>query len=351
VRREEIGACPACACPSRRPAYAALTDEFFGTAPGEWQSWSCDGCGSLYLDPRPTRETIGAAYAGPYYTHDASQAPHAAALERWGRLRNGYLNQRFGYREQPASGAGPIVVRLLPHRRAIIDRSHRHLDLRAGRRLLDVGCGAGAFVAQMSAMGWAAMGIDVDPAAVEAAEAAGRPVRLAELRDLAAETPRPEFDAITLNHVIEHLYEPHEQLVLALSLLRPGGRIWLATPNARALAHRYFRSHWTGLDAPRHLFVLSRRALQTMLIDAGFEATSFATPAPALSTHLSWMSLAAARGENPLEIGTRPVRRRDRIAVTAIEWLPLLAPTLNDELVVLARRPSINRQGRAVSRS
>ena len=66
---ERVHQCPACAGTERELLHAGLTDRLFGCAAGTWSLWRCATCGSAYLDPRPTQETILLAY-GEYFTHD-----------------------------------------------------------------------------------------------------------------------------------------------------------------------------------------------------------------------------------------------------------------------------------------
>ena len=58
---------------SGRTLHQDCSDRLFGV-PGTWTFKQCanDQCGLIWLDPRPTRATIGKAYHS-YYTHDSSQ--------------------------------------------------------------------------------------------------------------------------------------------------------------------------------------------------------------------------------------------------------------------------------------
>ena len=144
-----------------------LRDLLFARAPGYWSMSRCLDCGAGYLDPRPTAASIGRAY-GDYYTHD--HAPAATApLNRWKlALRNGYLNGHYGYSQQPAMA---VPATLLPARwRRKADRSIRHLPLphsgSSAPRLLDLGCGNGAFLSHMQGFGWEGVGLEPDRQAV-----------------------------------------------------------------------------------------------------------------------------------------------------------------------------------------
>ena len=64
---------------------------------------------------------------------------------------------------------------------------------------------------------------------------------------------REFFAAITMFHVLEHLYDPGSYIQTAWHLLRPGGRLIVQVPNASSWQFLLFGEHWNGLDVPRHL--------------------------------------------------------------------------------------------------
>src|SRR5207245_2597989 len=146
---ESVPGCPVCGKTAREVLYADLPDRVFRCAPGAWTYYRCLTCEAAYLDPRPDRESIGLAYA-TYYTHaEVALEETRVVWKRWRvALRNGYLNGRYGYALQPAWSLGRWLS--LPWSRAKADSLVRNLRFPSlAPRLLDVGCGNGAFLAQM----------------------------------------------------------------------------------------------------------------------------------------------------------------------------------------------------------
>ena len=267
---ESVSACPVCQGTARSLLHAAVTDDAFGAAPGEWVIWRCGSCNSGYLDPRPTKDSINLAY-GTYYTHVTHSVSRGGLLKRTVLASAyGYLNARFGLSLKPASRVGGWFSRLVPPFRGFLDGKLRHLPpAKPGALLLDVGCGHGDFLDLARQAGWQVHGLDFDARAVEAARARGVEVIHGDLDMLDAVSER--YDYITLSHVIEHLHRPLEALQKVLRLLKPGGVIWIDTPNIDALGHRRFGRYWRGLEAPRHLAIFSPEALKRALTNAGFE--------------------------------------------------------------------------------
>ncbi|NUQ39403.1 MAG: class I SAM-dependent methyltransferase, partial [Caldilineales bacterium] len=135
-------------------------------------------------------------------------------------------------------------------------------------RLLDVGCGSGAYGASLLRLGWQVDGIEPDSAAAERARAAGVQVSAGDL--FSSPLPAAAYDAITLWHVLEHLDDPVAGLRRLRPALKPGGLLLLETPNFAGLGARLTRSHWFHLDLPRHRVHFTPAGLAQALTLAGF---------------------------------------------------------------------------------
>ncbi len=330
-----VPACPVCGERGSRELHSGLRDRVFGVAPGRWNLRRCTSCGTARLDPRPADAAIGDLYAA-YYTHAPPQANIApagigGALRA---LRNAHVNARLGYDLRPAWRAGRIAGRLLPPLAAIAERGVRSLP--PGERLLDVGCGNGEFVAEAAAAGWRASGIDLDATAVAVGRAAGLDLAEQSVQERAAREPQA-FDAVTLSHVIEHVPDPVAFLRAVHQLLRPGGQVWIATPNLASLTHRRFGADWVHLDPPRHLVLFDHDALARALTAAGFASIRRLRPTPTAGP-ASAISAAVVRGVCPAN-GARAVGAAERLRAAGADLFAQLDLRLADELLVLASRP------------
>ena len=147
----------------------------------------------------------------------------------------------------------------------------------AGQRVLDIGCGEGAFGAELERAGAQVICADV------AQEPLTRAARLHPGLDLRLVDPGggwelqdSSFDAVWAGEVIEHVADTVTWLSEVRRVLRSGGRLILTTPENgpltlvwMALSGRAFEER---LD-PRsdHLRLYSRRTLTRLLADFGFE--------------------------------------------------------------------------------
>ena len=138
------------------------------------------------------------------------------------------------------------------------------------KRCVDVGCSAGRAVEMFRRCGWQAEGIDVDPQAVAFARSKGVNVSLGRLETL--ERTSPHYHLITLIDVIEHVEDPISVVRRCMEILYPGGLLYVKTPASDSLPHRFLGDCW--LDSAEHLQFFSRRTLQRLLVESGFQIVS-----------------------------------------------------------------------------
>jgi glycosyltransferase involved in cell wall biosynthesis/2-polyprenyl-3-methyl-5-hydroxy-6-metoxy-1,4-benzoquinol methylase len=150
-------------------------------------------------------------------------------------------------------------------------------------RLLDVGCGDGAFLEQARLRGWQVSGTELSAYAAEyTAKTLGAPVFNGELR--AAGYPAASFDVVTMWHVLEHMPDPRGCLEEARRVMAPGGLLVIAVPNvndllmrAAYLAARFRRERLFSVkDREVHLYHFSPKTIRKMTEAAGFSCLKVA---------------------------------------------------------------------------
>ncbi|PYQ14428.1 MAG: hypothetical protein DMF80_12515 [Acidobacteria bacterium] len=211
--------CPACEAEGAR--------RLFSLASAPHGVFRCRACRLAFLWPAPSDERLSEIYGG--YYHGANAALHPLTAARYQEI----LGRLEG-------GRGP-------------------------GRILDVGCGAGQFLEVARARGWRAEGTEVSPSAIPFLEARGVAVHRGELPEL----PLEGFDAVTLFEVLEHVRRPQSHLRAAARLLRPGGAIYLTTPNFDGLSRRLLGPRWRVMAA-EHLCYYAPASLRHGLSKAGF---------------------------------------------------------------------------------
>lgn len=104
--------------------------------------------------------------------------------------------------------------------------------------------------------------------------------------------PDARFDAITCMHVVEHLHDPSHLIKEAARLLRPGGRLYVETPNPKSVRTDSAFGGGAGtvtmnfFDDPTHVQPVPVESLARMARDAGL------TPGPSGASR-NWLFVAA----------------------------------------------------------
>ena len=144
--------------------------------------------------------------------------------------------------------------------------------------VLDVGCAEGGNSDALRAMGATRIaGVEIDPAFAAAARS-----RLDEVVVGSVEEdlpwPSERFETVLCYDVLEHLRDPWTALARLRDLLRPGGRIHIALPNARhtslwlpLVTRGRFAYAPEGILDVTHLRFFARRDAEDLVRSAGLD--------------------------------------------------------------------------------
>jgi SAM-dependent methyltransferase len=148
-------------------------------------------------------------------------------------------------------------------------------DAKPGERVLDLGCGAGRFVAALREAGADPVGVEVAQAALDraAANAPGADLRLLG-EDGSIPLEHGSVDLVWCSEVLEHVADGGELLLEARRVLRRGGRLLVTVPfhgrvKAAAIALARFDAHFDPQG--QHLRFFTHSSLQRTLRATGFE--------------------------------------------------------------------------------
>jgi 2-polyprenyl-3-methyl-5-hydroxy-6-metoxy-1,4-benzoquinol methylase len=214
-----------------RPAGAS-----FGSSRERAEHWPivrCDSCGLMLANPRDDAATLADVYrahADPAYDRELDSRQRAA---------RDYLAvvRRYG----AAKG-----------------------------RMLDIGCGTGAFVCLAREHGWAAQGIDASEWMIERARRRCPTGTFHGGDPLAATFDPGRLEAVTLWNILEHLSAPAAILRRARRWLVPEGRLFIRVPNGASLVARLTGRRWVLL-VREHLWYFSPETMTRLVRAEGFE--------------------------------------------------------------------------------
>lgn len=272
IKTVEHPRCPVCKQPGSA-LYKNLKDRFFNV-PGEWHMKKCADkkCGTLWLDPAPQESDLDKMYVN-YSTHKDTPFPEKTARKRslLDRIRESYLHKKYQYGRPPNSFIDKLLwvtAYMHPAWKDTQAANVFYLPYVKNGLLLDVGCGSGSAMEDMRKKGWRVLGIDFDQDAIENAKRKGLDARHGDLFSQAF--PNDSFDAILLNHVIEHIPSPDKLFGECRRILKPGGTLVMITPNAHSRGHAKYGRNWRGLETPHHVHIFTPRSLAMLAQDAGF---------------------------------------------------------------------------------
>jgi SAM-dependent methyltransferase len=205
----------------------------------------CRGCGLVYANPRAEPAVILGRYSRDYF--------HDEYLPALGVVDGHYDLARFDVRYAPMLE----LIQAAP-----------------GRRLLEVGCGAGFFLKAAERQGWQGIGIEFSEEASRfARETLGLDVRRERAEDMSV--PPASCDAAVMFDSIEHLFDPAAVLERLAQSLVADGLLLIGTPNFRALGRHLLGPAWAVLNPLEHLFYFEEPTLARLLRATGFTQVRF----------------------------------------------------------------------------
>lgn len=237
--------CYACGADDAAP-FREAEDDLTGK-PGRFQFVKCRACGLAYQNPRLTLPWIGSYYDDEYIAHRKKND--------WGWLT-------------------PFYRRAMDkHDRDKAKLVERYVRLGPDSRVLDIGCGAGTFLAKMRERhGAQTTGVDFkDLSQTPWLKDTDFRHGLFYEQDFAGK----RFDLITMWHFLEHDYDPPRTLRHAAGLLNDQGRLVIEVPRLDSTSAWLYGNRWPGLQAPQHTVLFDRASLESMVRAAGLEVVDY----------------------------------------------------------------------------
>jgi 2-polyprenyl-3-methyl-5-hydroxy-6-metoxy-1,4-benzoquinol methylase len=315
IAAEPVPACPVCSS-SLHNGFATGYDYELQTCINQWRFVQCDGCGHVWLNPRPALSTLGVIYPSNYYAYNYAKINPIA------RRAKAFLDRRKMMKILRSCAAKPQTY-------------------------LDVGCGDGRFLKVLGSLGvprTGLYGIELDSQVVDRLRDEGYSGVFCERVEDAKSIPIGGIDLITMFHVIEHVDDPATVVRRIHQWLSPGGIFAIETPNCDSLDARMFkRSYWGGYHIPRHWNLFTPATLSRLLESNGMEvlATVYQTG------HSFWMyslhHLVRYEGKSRPSLGGFFDPMKSLFGIAAFTGFDLLRGAMGAKtsaMLVIARKPS-----------
>jgi len=220
--------------------------------------YRCDQCHLVKILPEHSPDEIKTFYPIDYLAYQPPRRIERTKFRQ--RLREGILAKELGYPFRPIQV--PVVTSLL--KRRFYDVPQYVPDGRA----LDIGAGSGKYLNLLKELGWNTYGLEMNEKAYATMVQQGHQGYLGMIEETGL--PESYFDFVSFSEVIEHTYRPTEALRRIHRCLKPGGCIFLSTPNMSSVFAKLMGPYWYPLDTPRHLQLFNPHNLRILLEKCGF---------------------------------------------------------------------------------
>ncbi|HOO18814.1 MAG TPA: class I SAM-dependent methyltransferase [Paludibacteraceae bacterium] len=148
------------------------------------------------------------------------------------------------------------------------------------QKILEIGCGEGAFCADLMRADREIWGVEMNPDAAEKAKRFCQQMLVGDFMEVYSQLPEHYFDCIIFNDVLEHLYNPWKVVDLVKNLLSEQGVLVTSIPNFRYISnliteilfHKDFQYKPEGgiLD-DTHIRFFTSKSILRMFEENGYE--------------------------------------------------------------------------------
>ncbi len=234
---ETVIECPVCGNTQFKP-FLTCTDYLVSNQ--EFSIQQCETCSFRFTSPRPDASLIGDYYKSDQYIshNDSGQGIVNLAYRA---VRNYTLRSKLNLINQLNEGVGKV---------------------------LDVGCGTGAFLETCKNGGWQVIGTEPDD---DARKVASNKLQIEIKSDLNALSDTDSYNVITLWHVLEHISALNETVHKLSNLLEDDGSVVIAVPDSDSYDAHYFQEYWAAYDVPRHLHHFTPSTIEALFQKHGFK--------------------------------------------------------------------------------
>jgi len=145
---------------------------------------------------------------------------------------------------------------------------------RISNKVIDVGCGAGHFIMCAVEKGWQVDGSEISDEAIKLVKNKGYSIFKGDIASIDLE--KEKYDAVTLFEFIEHAADPDGIIAKLSYALRPGGVIYITTPNYNSLTRKILGNRW-GVFHMEHQFYYTPKVLISILKKHNFKILKLKT--------------------------------------------------------------------------
>ena len=204
----------------------STTKEFFDIV-------SCETCGFVITNPRPSVDKISDYYKSKTYISHTNN-------------KEGLFNSAYQM----------VRKYTIKKKRALLE------SVANKKNHLDIGCGTGEFLNECKKHGFNVSGVEPSR---NARENAIKNFNLKIYSNLfSSEIKNKKYNSISMWHVLEHIYDLNKTVAKINTLLTKKGKIIIAVPNHKSWDAKFYNKYWAAWDVPIHLWHFSSKSLKSL---------------------------------------------------------------------------------------
>lgn len=219
----------------------------------------CGKCGSLQLLDIPG--DLGKYYPNNNYYSFNLGITIAKKADPFRKAQADYL--LFG-KNKIAGGLFSIGFKLQDYYQWMKNTGARYTDA-----ILDIGTGNGSLLTRLFRIGFTNL-TGIDPFITESKDYGPVKILKKDVFEVAE-----QYNLVMMHHSLEHMFEPKKVLQQLHNIIKPNGKLLIRIPVMGNYGWKKYGTYWCGIDAPRHIFIPSEKALKLMVEEAGFEIERF----------------------------------------------------------------------------
>ncbi|HSR62332.1 MAG TPA: class I SAM-dependent methyltransferase [Gammaproteobacteria bacterium] len=199
----------------------------------------CSDCGFIFLDPMPSQETLNEQYI------------------------------------DPGTEAEPTYDKASSRMRRAVLKLPRFFPYAYKKDTLDLGCGGGFVAAVLALVARSSTGVDISRNAIDYARKRFHQPEFvcSNFADLLNMEKR--FDFIYSSEVIEHVSDVNLYMQVLQRLIKPGGYVYITTPDSGHPAVPADISQWDVFAPPIHVQFFNRETATVLFTRYGFTIRKF----------------------------------------------------------------------------
>ena len=208
--------------------------EYFLAAGSDF--YRCTNCGFIFMNPLPTREELPRFYPSTYHNFTPPTNPVSRFLLNCYHARHVSICSRY---------------------------------LRSESSFLEIGSASGDLLERLRNRNYQnVQGVEISAEGYQRSREKDLKVFCGTLEEFSTDQ---QFDMIFMSHVIEHVLDPLAAIKRITQLLKPGGILYLETPNVGCLDAKIWGRDWGLVHYPRHLYLFSRSTFHRLIQTGGLE--------------------------------------------------------------------------------